>query len=118
MRAATAARMVSAAMVQWEPDAAEELISQVIRDRAIFPVFQPIRDLTTGALVGVEALARGPAGSAVESAPTLFAAAKAAGELSRVDQLAFTRAIETARDSPRPLPLRSRWRSSRCSNQT
>ncbi len=92
-------------MDQWEPDAAKELISQVIRDRAIFPVFQPIRDLTTGALVAVEALARGPAGSAVESAPALFAAARAAGQLSRVDQLAFTRAIETARDSPRPLPL-------------
>ena len=92
-------------MDQWEPEAAEELISQVIRDRAIFPVFQPIRDLTTGALVAVEALARGPAGSAVESAPALFAAARAAGQLSRVDQLAFTRAIETARDSPRPLSL-------------
>ena len=92
-------------MDQWEPDAAEELISRVIRDRAIFPVFQPVRDLTTGALVAVEALARGPAGSAVESAPALFAAARAAGQLSRVDQLAFTRAIETARDSPRPLSL-------------
>jgi EAL domain-containing protein (putative c-di-GMP-specific phosphodiesterase class I) len=92
-------------MDQWEPGAAEESISQVVRDRAIFPVFQPIRDLTTGALVAVEALARGPAGSAVESAPALFAAARAAGQLSRVDQLAFTRAIEVARESPRPLPL-------------
>jgi EAL domain-containing protein (putative c-di-GMP-specific phosphodiesterase class I) len=92
-------------MDQWEPGAAAELVSQVIRDRAIFPVFQPIRDLTTGELVGAEALARGPAGSPVESAPALLAAARAAGQLSRVDQLAFTRAIETARDSPRPLPL-------------
>ena len=70
----------------------------------MFPVFQPIMELATGNVVGVEALARGPAGSAVEYPSTLFAAASRAGLLPQVDQLCFTRAIEIARDAAELVP--------------
>ena len=70
----------------------------------MFPVFQPIMELATGSVVGVEALARGPAGSAVEYPSALFAASSRAGLLPQVDQLCFTRAVEVARDAPGLVP--------------
>ena len=79
-------------------------IAQILRDQAVFPVYQPIWDLMTEEVVGVEALARGPAGTAVESAPALFAAAAAAGLLSELDQLCFTRAIELVRELDQDVP--------------
>jgi EAL domain-containing protein (putative c-di-GMP-specific phosphodiesterase class I) len=85
-------------------DAAAELIPHVLRERAIFPVYQPIMDLATGAIVGVEALARGPAGSPVEFPLALLAAASRARLLPLVDQLCFTRAIEIAREAADIVP--------------
>jgi EAL domain-containing protein (putative c-di-GMP-specific phosphodiesterase class I) len=85
-------------------DVAAATIPRVLRDRAVFPVFQPIMELATGDVVGVEALARGPAGSAVEYPSTLFAAASRAGLLPQVDQLCFTRAVEIARDAAELVP--------------
>lgn len=85
-------------------DIAAATIPQVLGDRAVFPVFQPIMELATGSVVGVEALARGPAGSAVEYPSTLFAAASRAGLLPQVDQLCFTRAVEIARDAEELAP--------------
>src|SRR5262245_8384646 len=85
-------------------DVAAATIPRVLGDRAIFPVFQPIMELATGNVVGVEALARGPAGSAVEYPSALFAAASRAGLLPQVDQLCFTRAVEIARDATDLVP--------------
>jgi EAL domain-containing protein (putative c-di-GMP-specific phosphodiesterase class I) len=85
-------------------DVAAATIPQVLGDRAVFPVFQPIMDLATGSVVGVEALARGPAGSAVEYPSALFAAASRARLLPQVDQLCFTRAVEIARDAAEFVP--------------
>jgi EAL domain-containing protein (putative c-di-GMP-specific phosphodiesterase class I) len=73
------------------------LIEQIIAERAVHPLFQPIVDLRTRDLVGVEALARGPAGSALEFPDALFAAATEAGLLTELDQLCCARALETAR---------------------
>jgi EAL domain-containing protein (putative c-di-GMP-specific phosphodiesterase class I) len=85
-------------------DVAAAAIPQVLEDRAVFPVFQPIMELATGNVVGVEALARGPTGSAVEHPSMLFAAASRAGLLPQVDQLCFTRAVEIARDAADVVP--------------
>src|SRR5262245_58925633 len=86
-------------------DAAAALIPQVLRERAIFPLYQPITDLATRTVVGVEALARGPAGSPVEYPDALFAAATRAGLMPVLDKLCFTRALEEARDAREVPPL-------------
>lgn len=80
-------------------DVAAALIPRVLRERAVFPLYQPIVDLATGSVVGVEALARGPADSPVESPDALYAAATRAGLMPLLDQLCFTRAIEVAREA-------------------
>jgi EAL domain-containing protein (putative c-di-GMP-specific phosphodiesterase class I) len=59
-------------------------------------LFQPIVDLRTGAIHGYEALARGPAGSAVEGAERLFAAADRAGVRGWLVDLCVLRALESA----------------------
>jgi EAL domain-containing protein (putative c-di-GMP-specific phosphodiesterase class I) len=80
------------------------LIPQVLARRAIYPLYQPIVDLATRDLVGVEALARGPAGSPVELPDALFPAAVRAGLLPQLDQLCAARAVEIARDAGEIVP--------------
>lgn len=53
--------------------------------RAVHTVFQPIVALDSGEVVGLEALARGPAGSALESPRELFAAARRRGKMGELD---------------------------------
>jgi len=71
-------------------------ITETLRDRLITPVFQPIVDLSTQLVVGLEALARGPAGAELEFPDRLFAAAREAGLLAQLDMLCFERALECA----------------------
>jgi EAL domain-containing protein (putative c-di-GMP-specific phosphodiesterase class I) len=85
-------------------DDAVALIRQVLAERAIFPVYQPIVDLVTRAVVGAEALARGPAGSLVEFPDALFAAANRAGLMPVLDQLCAARALEVALAAPDVVP--------------
>lgn len=61
-------------------------------------VYQPIVDLADGAVVGWEALARGPEGHPLERPDDLFAAAVAAGRLVEVDRAAMTAAVRGALD--------------------
>lgn len=77
--------------------AVDASVVRIIAERAVFPVFQPIVDLASRKIVGVEGLARGPAGSALEFPDALFPAAMAAGLLMELDQLCVTRAVEAAR---------------------
>jgi EAL domain-containing protein (putative c-di-GMP-specific phosphodiesterase class I) len=72
-------------------------IRALLAERAVFPVYQPIVDLATGDVVGAEALARGPAGSALEYPDALFQAAIEADLLPQVDMLCGTRALQIAR---------------------
>jgi EAL domain-containing protein (putative c-di-GMP-specific phosphodiesterase class I) len=60
-------------------------IDDVIDARAVFPVFQPLVRADDRALVGYEALSRGPVGTPWESPADLFAAAAAAGRLAELD---------------------------------
>jgi diguanylate cyclase (GGDEF)-like protein len=57
-------------------------------------VFQPIVELRSGELLGYEALARGPEGSALHAPLKLFEAARSAGSDSALDRLCLTRALE------------------------
>jgi len=92
------------AMTAGGSDEASRAIEHVLDERAIFPLYQPIVDLASGLVVAVEALARGPAGSAVETPDRLFAAATRAGCLPEVDMLCGARALEVARDAPDVVP--------------
>ncbi|MBS98681.1 MAG: diguanylate cyclase [Oceanospirillaceae bacterium] len=52
-----------------------DLLSQIIRDQQLYPLFQPIVDLSTGECIGQEALIRGPANSGLHKPCHLFNAA-------------------------------------------
>jgi len=60
-------------------------IQDVLAERAVRSLFQPIVDLASGELVAYEALARGPVGP-LEGPDALFTAARAAGLLGELDQ--------------------------------
>jgi EAL domain-containing protein (putative c-di-GMP-specific phosphodiesterase class I) len=70
---------------------------RVLDDRAVQPVFQPLIDLDNRHVVGYEALARGPMGSALETPAALFGAAWRAGRVAELDwacrAAAFTEAV-------------------------
>lgn len=57
--------------------AASRELDRILDQGLLRSVYQPIADLDSGAVVGYEALARGPAGSALERPDRLFAAAAA-----------------------------------------
>jgi EAL domain-containing protein (putative c-di-GMP-specific phosphodiesterase class I) len=92
-------------LVDREAQAEVDAVTALLRDRSVLPLFQPIVDLTTGAVVGVEALARGPAGSPLERPDQLFAAARRAGQLGPVDLLCAERALECALEAADLPPL-------------
>ncbi|WP_432697459.1 GGDEF domain-containing protein [Marinobacterium sp. YM272] len=52
-----------------------ELLTEIIREQRLYPVFQPIVDLSTGECFGHEALIRGPEGTSLYSPYHLFNAA-------------------------------------------
>ncbi|GAA3394493.1 sensor domain-containing phosphodiesterase [Cryptosporangium minutisporangium] len=60
-------------------------IHDVIDARAIFPVFQPLVRADDRALMGYEALSRGPVGTPWENPAALFAAAAEVGRLTELD---------------------------------
>lgn len=80
-------------------------VQRILLERLVTPLFQPIVDLATGAVVGAEALARGPAGTPLERPDLLFAAAERAGQLGAMDLLCAERALECALAAPVRLPL-------------
>src|SRR5215211_7923747 len=85
------------------PTAAENF-RRVLDERAIQPLFQLLIDLETRHVVGYEALARGPMGSALESPAALFGAAWRAGRVAELDwacrAAAFSGAAEAGLGPP------------------
>jgi len=70
-------------------------IQDVLAGADVRSVFQPIVDLTDGAVVAYEALARGPVGP-LQGPDALFAAARGAGLLGELDQLCRAAAFRGA----------------------
>ncbi len=79
--------------------AAVDELDQILGDRAVRAVYQPVIELATGRTVGFEALARGPEGSELERPDRLFAAARAAGRLSELDWVCRAAALRGALDA-------------------
>ncbi|WP_176818875.1 EAL domain-containing protein [Quadrisphaera sp. DSM 44207] len=79
------------------PAASTGALEDVLEGAAVTPVFQPLVDLTSGDVVGYEALARGPRGSRLELPDALFTAARRAGLVRELDWLCRRRAVDAAR---------------------
>ena len=77
------------------PTTAEDF-RRVLDERAIQPLFQPLIDLETRHVIGYEALARGPMGSALESPAALFGAAWRAGRVAELDWACRAAAFQAA----------------------
>jgi EAL domain-containing protein (putative c-di-GMP-specific phosphodiesterase class I) len=71
-------------------------VRTVVAEGLVRSVYQPIIDLSDRAVVGYEALARGPAGTELEAPRTLFEHAAAEGLVGELDRLCRERAIEGA----------------------
>lgn len=71
-------------------------LDEVFRQANVTPRFQPVVALGTGAVTGYEALARGPAGTALEAPLALFAAAAEAGRVEELDRLCCSAALDGA----------------------
>lgn len=80
-------------------------IGEVIDARAVTVVFQPVIDLRTMQVAGLEALVRGPAGTEIESPRELFAAAAAAGRVAELDWVARAAAFRAVLDAKLPPAL-------------
>lgn len=71
-------------------------VREVLAQGAVRSVYQPIVHLATGAVVGYEALARGPQGSPLERPDRLFEAARSEGLLPELDWACRLAALEGA----------------------
>lgn len=63
-----------------------QAIEEIIRERRLSPVFQPIVDLQTGITLGYEGLIRGPADTPLHAPVQLFAEAARCGRAVALDQ--------------------------------
>jgi EAL domain-containing protein (putative c-di-GMP-specific phosphodiesterase class I) len=81
-------------------DVAEREFKEILRDRRLFSVFQPIVHLATGATAGYEALVRGPRGSRFTDATTLLAYAYRTGSVVEFDWAARASACRAALAAP------------------
>ena len=77
------------------PEVAGEL-DRIVGARAVRAVFQPLIDLDSGDVVAYEALARGPAGSPLESPAALFTAAYGSGRVAELDWACRAAAFQAA----------------------
>lgn len=71
-------------------------VAQVIDDRAIWTVFQPIVRLDTREVIGYEALSRGPAGTRWQDPLAMFVAARAIGRAGELDWICRAKAHQGA----------------------
>lgn len=75
-------------------------VRNILRERTVRTLFQPIVQLPQRETVGYEALSRGPEGSYLESAENLFGFTERAGMLGDVELLCLERALGRATRLP------------------
>jgi EAL domain-containing protein (putative c-di-GMP-specific phosphodiesterase class I) len=71
-------------------------LDEIIRNRAVRALYQPIVELDTGRVIGWESLARGPRASPLELPGALFAEAARAGRTAELDHCCRLAAIDGA----------------------
>jgi diguanylate cyclase (GGDEF)-like protein len=67
----------------------------ILADKSVCAVFQPIADFSSGSILGWEALARGPLGSAFHLPAMLFDFAEQSGKLFALERICREKAIAT-----------------------
>jgi len=75
------------------------MLGDLLAGRRVRSLYQPIVHRASGAVIGYEALARGPAGHALERPDRLFAAARAENRLADLDWLCRAAAFDGALDA-------------------
>ena len=73
-----------------------EVLKGILASRRVVSVFQPIYDLVERKIAALEALSRGPAGSGLENAETLFSLAERVGLEVPLERLCRRRSLEEA----------------------
>ena len=89
------------------PEQESAPVPQWLRPGLVTPVFQPIVDLggVRNEVVAVEALARGPEGSALETPSQLFLAARRDKVVPQLDRVCIQAALDAARQLPPHLEI-------------
>lgn len=80
-------------------------IHELVERGSVRPVYQPLVELSSGRVVGFEALARGPQGSDFERPDQLFGAAREAGVVGELDWVCKTAAVRGAVETKLRPPL-------------
>lgn len=80
-------------------------LDRILEAQAITAKYQPLVSLTSMAVVGYEALARGPKGSSLERPDHLFSVARKANRLKQLDWICRTVAVRGALESRLRPPL-------------
>ena len=88
------------------PRFAARAVELALGEGALRTLFQPIVELATDAVVGYEALTRGPAASGVESPDALFAAARSCRRLAELDWACRCQAFRSATEAQLRPPYR------------
>ncbi len=73
------------------------MLERILLEQAVTTVFEPIVRLPTDAILGFEALSRGPSGTSLESPGALFATAELFDREYELDSLCRRRALANAR---------------------
>jgi EAL domain-containing protein (putative c-di-GMP-specific phosphodiesterase class I)/GGDEF domain-containing protein len=75
----------------------EATLARMLLEESLFPIYQPIVALEDHAVLGFEALVRGPLGSGLESPLTLFEVAESSDLVFELDNLCRRQALRNAR---------------------
>lgn len=105
MPTATGAQLGVASTVTTPSPAASPEFDALLSLRAVTAVFQPVVDLATSEVVGLEALARGPAASSYASPAALFAEARRCGRTAELDWVCRAAAFRAVLDAGLPSSL-------------